>query len=144
MWPHKHISKCYELLYPRLNVSKISQMTNLLLHSLGQLTQGHCGTVNASCTADAHRWGWCHDCSLSAAAWAAFPLTQPLSIPKIQTHKTGEEDVPIHTCVSIHLGYNIFKFKVLPMGSLGSSAFSVQTIPVYDYCLLAHWFEFNQ
>lgn len=64
--------------------------------------------------------------AVSATSWAAFPLTQPLSIPKIQTHRSGEGDVPIHTCVSIHLSYNIFKFKALPIGSLGVSAFPVQ------------------
>lgn len=30
------------------------------------------------------------------------------------------------------------------MGSLDLSAFPAQTIPDYEYCLLAHWFKFNQ
>lgn len=49
----------------------------------------------------------------------------------------------IHTCVPFTSAIK-FKFKGLPTGSLGLSTFLVQTLPVYEYCLLEHWFEFNQ
>lgn len=81
MWPHKHISKYYKLLHPWLNVTKISQMSSLLLHSLGRLTQSHRGTVNASYTADAHRWGWCHECSLCCIL-SCFPPHTASQHPK--------------------------------------------------------------
>lgn len=118
----------------RLNASKIF---HTICRAAAQHRQTHAGSP------------WCHRCGCSRHPAGAKSAVSPLcdlscsprqniasQHPKKQPHKPGEEDVLIRTRVAIHLSYKIFKFKDLPTGTLGLSAFLVQTLPVCECYLL--------